>query len=218
VPRKPIQKYYYSVEGESEAYYLQWLGELINREPASAYHVAILPKIEKNPVSYVKKLTVAYRTPVTHVCDIESNDLIHVNAFKETLTLLKEAARQGKKVDYLLGYSNFTFELWLILHKMDCNGSFTHRRQYLDPINRAFQECFYELSEYKREADFKRILRKISLEDVRNAISRAKNIMRRNQENGIRMETYKGYSYYTANPALTIGDSIEKILHDCLLL
>lgn len=139
MPRKPIQKYYYSVEGETEAYYLKWLAELINREPNS----------------------------VTHVCDVESNEPIHVNAFKETLTLLKEAARQGKQVDYLLGYSNFTFELWMILHKIDCFRSFSHRRQYLEPINRAFQEHFYELSEYKREADFNRILRKISLEDVK---------------------------------------------------
>lgn len=217
MPRKPIQTYYFSVDGQTEVYYLQRLGELINKEPDSVYHVAMKPKVE-NPISYVKKLNVMSRITVTHICDMESNDPVHTAAFKATLAALKKASGQGKTIDYRLGYSNFTFELWMILHKIDCNRSFTHRSQDLVPLNQAFQEQFSELSEYKPEPEFKRILRNISLEDVKHALTRAKTIMRRNQEHGVKLEEYKGYNYYANNPALTIGDAIEQILHDCRLL
>ena len=60
-------------------------------------------------------------------------------------------AKSQKKIKYALGYSNFTFELWMILHKRDCNGSLTDRRQYLNPINQAFGEKFENLDQYKHE-------------------------------------------------------------------
>ena len=217
--RKTKETYYFSVEGETEERYLDWLMELINSEPLAKYKVSIKSKVEKNPLTLVKKLNVISRTEVTHLCDIESNEEVHSSQFRVILDLLKEASSsQGKKIDYRLGYSNFTFELWMILHKVDCNTSFNHRRQYLDPINRAFNEQFTELSQYKRETDFKRVLKKISLSEVKDAIQRAKLIMQRNSENGLRPHEYKGYQYYKENPSISIGDSIEKILKDCVLL
>lgn len=216
--KKPIQKYYFSVEGETEEQYLKWLEELINKEPTAIYKVSIQTKVEKNPLKYVKRLNVITRTVVTHLCDYESNDVEHATQFKEMLDSLKESTRQGKKIDYHLGYSNFTFELWMILHKADCSTSFTHRRQYLTAINRAFNEQFTELTQYKQRDDFKRILRMTGLPEVKDAIRRAKLIMQRNEENGLRRQEYKGYHYYRENPSLTIGDSIERILKDCKLL
>lgn len=35
---------------------------------------------------------------------------------------MKAAQNSGKDIKYQLGYSNFTFELWIIVHKTDCNG------------------------------------------------------------------------------------------------
>ncbi|WP_211093501.1 RloB domain-containing protein [Cohnella fermenti] len=216
--RKPIQKYYYSVEGETEEWYLRWLEQLINDDSNSIFKVSIQSKIEKDPLKYAKKLNMISRTIVTHLCDYESNDTEHTTQFRGTLNSLKETSRQGKKIDYRLGYSNFTFELWITLHKADCNTSYNHRRQYLDPINRGFNEKFTELAQYKRESDFKRILRKISLSDVKDAVKRAKIIMQRNKQNGLVPHEYKGFHYYADNPSLTIGDSIESILKDCKLL
>ncbi len=155
---------------------------------------------------------------MTHLCDLESKETDHIAIFNKTLASMKEATKQGKKIDYFLGYSNFTFELWIILHKTDCNGSFTHRTHYLSPLNKAFQERFLELEQYKREADFNRILSKISLNDVKDAIKRSKFIMQQNHDNGLRPRLYKGFQYYTENPSLTIGESIAKILNDCKLL
>jgi hypothetical protein len=217
--RKPIQTYLFSVEGQTEEHYLKWLEELINNEPTAFYKVSIQVKIEKDPLKYTKKLNLIQRTVVTHLCDYESNDKDHTKEFRKMLDSLKETTKQGKKkIDYRLGYSNFTFELWIILHKADCNTLFNYRHQYLNSINRAFNEQFTELAQYKRRDDFMRILRMIGLPEVKNAVRRANLIMQRNEENGLRPHEYKGFQYYTENPSLTIGESIERILKDCKML
>ena len=101
-----------------------------------------------------------------------------------------------KKIDYELGYSNFTFELWMVLHKKTCNGSFANRSQYLEPINQAYGEKFEDLAHYKREDNFKRCLSKLSLEDVKSAIGRAQAITENNKAGGKKIITYMGYKYY----------------------
>lgn len=116
-----------------------------------------------------------------------------------------------------LGYSNFTFELWIILHKADCNGAKAHRQQYLAPLNAAFHEHFNSLDEYKREDNFQRILKQLSLDDVKEAIRRSEQLMQHNDECFERKQ-YKGYSFYAENPSLSIWESIKKILHGCGLL
>jgi hypothetical protein len=131
---------------------------------------------------------------------------------------MKAAQNSGKDIKYQLGYSNFTFELWIIVHKTDCNGVLTHRRQYLTPLNRAYDQQFESLDQYKHEDNFKRILSQLTLDNVRNAIQRSKAIMQRNQEAGYILQQYKRYKYYKENPSLSIWESIEKILRECELL
>lgn len=131
---------------------------------------------------------------------------------------MKEAQSVGKDITYRTGYSNFTFELWITLHKVDCNGYLGHRRQYLAPINRAYEENFENLDQYKHKDNFKRVLSKLELDDVREAIRRAKSIMQNNHTDGLVLQQYKGYRYYRENPSLSIWETIEKILKDCHLL
>ncbi len=150
--------------------------------------------------------------------DYESNDAVHTTQFQRTLDLLKDTSKLGKEIKYHLGYSNFTFELWMVLHKANCNTLLTYRWQYLDPINRAYDENFESLEQYKHEDNFKRVLRKISLPEVKEAIDRSKAIMQRNGENGLVLQQYKGYRYYRENPSLSVWESIEKILKGCELL
>lgn len=104
------------------------------------------------------------------------------------------------------------------MHKTDCNGVLTHRRQYLTPLNRAYDQQFESLDQYKHEDNFKRILSQLTLDNVRNAIQRSKAIMQRNQEAGYILQQYKRYKYYKENPSLSIWESIEKILRECELL
>lgn len=216
--RKENRTYYFSVEGETEQWYLEWLQRIINAEPNAKYTVKLDSKIQKDPLSRVKRMTVVGETEITHIFDYESDEEIHVKQFKTALERMKDAQNTGKNIKYHLGYSNFTFELWMILHKADCNGSLMHRRQYLMPLNRAYGENFENLDQYKHENNFKRILSNLTLDNVRQAIRRAKVIMRKNEEMGYRLQEYKGYRYYKENPSLSLWEQIERILTDCKVL
>lgn len=216
--RKENRTYYFSVEGETEQWYLEWLQRMINAEPNAKYTVKFDSKIQKDPLSRVKRMTIVGKTEITHIFDYESEEEIHAKQFKTVLERMKNAQNTGKNIKYYLGYSNFTFELWIILHRMDCNGSLMHRRQYLVPLNRAYGENFENLEQYKHENNFKRILSKLSLDHVRQAIRRSKAIMQKNAEMGYRMQEYKGYRYYKENPSLSLWEQIERILADCKIL
>ena len=82
------------------------------------------------------------------------------------------------------------------------------------PINQAYGEQFDNLDQYKHEDNFKRILRKLCLQDVKNAVQRSRIITARNQEHGYSLISYRGYSYYRENPSLLIWESVSKILSD----
>jgi hypothetical protein len=213
--RKSTKKYYFSVEGETEQWYLKWLQDVVTE--ASAYNVSFDCPVQKNPLKRAKSLVVTGKTEVYHFSDYESDEPIHVQQFTETMDNMKKAKELGKQINYKFGYSNLTFDLWIILHKADCNGSVSHRDNYITHLNRAYEERFESMKEYKHEDNFKRCLGKLQLSNVIDAINRAKTIMKRNQDNGYTLHQYKGYKYYKENPSLDIWEAIEKILRDCEL-
>ena len=211
------RKYIFTVEGETEQWYFEWLRDQINACPERTYNVAIDAKVQQSPKKFYKSVNAKTTPMVTHICDIESNEQVHVDKFTRILSEMKEAKKQ-KNITYVLGYSNFTFELWMVLHKRDCNGPCSHRSNYLDPVRRAFGEPFEDLDHYKNEDTFKKCLKKLTLEDVKAAIRRAEYITTKNEEDGKVLEKYKGYSYYRDNPALSIHEEVKKILKQCGLL
>ena len=212
--RKENMTYYFSVEGETEKWYLDWLQNCINECDEAKYKVKLDSKIEKDPLVRAKSMTILGKTEITHVFDRESEDELHTKQFMTTLDRMKEAEKLGKNIKYKLGYSNFTFELWIILHKQSCNGSFADRTKYLPIINHIFGEKFENLDQYKKEDNFKRCLSKITFDNVVEAIKKADVIMRENEINGKKKLEYKGYSYYEDNPSLNISECIKSILID----
>lgn len=218
VKKKPTNKYYFSVEGETEQWYLKWLQELINQTEEAVCRVSIDCPVKKNPLKHAKSLTIMRKTEIYHFFDYESDEPIHVKGFLETLENMKKAEKLGKQIKYKSGYSNFTFDLWIVLHMAECNTSYTHRKQYITPINRVFGEKFENMDEFKKEPNFKRCLKKMNLSNVIDAINRARKIMQRNRENGYTLYEYKGYQYYKENPSLASWQAIEKILLDCKLI
>ena len=124
------KKFVFTVEGETEQWYLLWLRDQINNCEERSFNAAIDAKVQQSPEKFYKTVNVKTTPEVYHVCDVESNDQDHVKKFRNILTEMKEAKTQ-KKIIYKLGYSNFTFELWMVLHKRNCNGPLNHRRQYL---------------------------------------------------------------------------------------
>ena len=208
------KKFVFTVEGETEQWYLQWLANKINKCENRRYNVSIDVKVEQSPKKYYKTVNAKSAPEIFHVCDVESNDPVHVEKFQKILSEMKEAKAQ-KKITYRLGYSNYSFELWMVLHKRNCNGTLSHRRQYLEHINKAFGESFENLDQYKHEDEFKRCLGKISLDDVREAVRRADEICSNNKKDGKTLLQYKGFSYYKENPALSIHKVISMMFTEC---
>ncbi len=83
-------------------------------------------------------------------------------------------------IKYKLAYSNISFELWILLHKTNCFQSFISNKGYLKLINSNFNQNYSRLREYKKEDNFKRLLNNLNLDDVFQAIIRAKKINERN--------------------------------------
>ena len=216
--RKSSKKYFFSVEGETEEWYLLWLRDLINSTDHAAYKVSIDCKIEKDPLKRAKGLVNTSKTEIYHFFDYESDEDVHVKRFTDTMDRMKQAMSIGKQIKYKFGCSNFAFDLWIVLHKIDCNGALPHRRGYLAYINRAFGKNFESMDEYKREDNFKGCLNQLTLEDVIRAIERSERIMVRNAENGYILHNYKGFKYYKENPSLAVWEAIKKIMQDCKLI
>ena len=111
-------------------------------------------KVEQSPRSFYKKLTPTSNPEVFHICDVESTSKEHIDKFEKILSEMKESKKQ-KNINYLLGYSNFTFELWLILHKQNCNRPLTKRQDYITQINKCScnsGERFENLEQFKQKS------------------------------------------------------------------
>jgi hypothetical protein len=126
--------YYATVEGETEFWYFKWAESEINKALAdTGRHVSLVCKIGKDPLKYIKGL-INYPQHIYHVIDYESSEVVHQIPFIKTLDRMKEAEYHSKFTIYHLCYSNLTFEIWMILHKIECNAHVYHRKDYLKYI------------------------------------------------------------------------------------
>lgn len=216
--RKTNSRYYFTVEGETERWYLEWLRDSINSDPRATCKIACTPKVQKNPLKWAKAHTnLEKSSKVYHVFDFEDEEEVHSNSFKDTLKSMKEASSLGRGFKYVNAYSNLTFELWIVLHMSDC-PTCAYRGQYLKPINNLYGERFESLDEYKHESNFKRILAKLSVDDAAAAVKRAEVLSRKAKENGLRKAQHCGYEYYLDNPATELWVPVKEMLADSGLL
>ena len=92
----------------------------------------------------------------------------------------------------------------------------SHRKQYIIGINKAYNEKFQFIDDYKEEKNFKRILSKISLDDVIEAVNNGNEIRKMNEENSRdKYRKYGQFEFYTENPDMTINECVEQILKEC---
>jgi len=214
--KKVCNKYYLSVEGETEKWYFEHLQELINNEEELPYKVKFDIKINKSIISRAKSISAIFKVKAFHICDYESNEKVHTEQFNQVLKDLKNVKKINKNIEYKLGYSNFSFDLWMILHKKQQTNAVSHRKQYITGINKAYNENFQFIDDYKEEKNFKKILSKITLKDVVNAVKNGNEIRKINEQNS--RNNYKKYGkfeYYTENPDMTINECVEQILEEC---
>ncbi len=210
------QTFYVSVEGESELYYLDHLLKLIN-EGEFAYTVNFVKKVSL-PNSFAKSIHTGFSSfPFYHICDYEGNSISDIASFKNIINDLNKAKNIVGKNNYKLIYTNLCFELWLILHKKDFRKSFQNKDEYLKEINNAYNLNISSWSDLKRKANITKILDKISINDIKDAIARAK-YMKKYNNTQHELKNYKACKYYKENPSTNIHEFVEKVFKECSIM
>lgn len=213
--RKVCNQYFLSVDGDTEKWYFEHLQKIINKDETLQCKIKLHLKVCPSPKKRARTITAPYKVTCFHICDYESNEDEHKQHFKEVLKELKEIKKINKNLRYELGYSNYAFELWMILHKEQQLASLSHRKNYLSIINKVYKQHFESLKTYKEEENFKEILKDIELKDVIQAIKNAEEIRTKNEKNSKKKITDGKIIYYEDNPDLTIHKCIKQILVEC---
>ena len=103
--KKICNKYYLSVEGETEKWYFEHLQKLINNKEELPCTVKLYIKINKSIKSRAKAIPAPFKIKAFHICDYESNSDVHTKHFENVLKELKEVKKINKNINYKLGYS-----------------------------------------------------------------------------------------------------------------
>lgn len=211
--KKEKQTYYFSVEGETEEWYLDHLNFLISKKlvELSADFDLKLEHKKASPLKYMKSCNLLTARTVYHVFDHEGDD----SHFESILKEMRDASKQ-KKIVYRLAYTNISFELWIILHKTQFKKVLGSVDEYLSSINSSYKKKFETLKKYKAQNNFKSVLEQISLNDVYTAIDNAKSVDKWSHERGYKEKEKYGYKWISENPALSLHLQIEGILKECL--
>lgn len=144
---KPAKTYFFTVEGETEKWYLEWLQNQINTCEEASHKVVFDCQIQKNPLKRAKALTVTTKTILYHLSDYESDEPIHVQNFIATMDNMKEVLKMGKEIKCQFGYSNLTFDLWIILLNIflylsgACRETVTARRKFLTRCSTSYRKA-----------------------------------------------------------------------------
>lgn len=222
--KKESRQFNMSVEGiNCETMYFEHLAKLINGSDRGTYNLKVDPK-KMSPMEYAKrnahkpvdKRKKNQNLPYIHVQDIEDYyDDFHRTKFFGMINEMRMAEEEFG-ITYELGYSNYTFELWMLLHVTDMGHAVSHRKSYLASINKWFHRNYSDIAEFKRKDEFKNILDEfVTLDSIKLAISRAEKIVKDNGESGKVKETYKGFTFYRDNPDISVHEVVQMIFEVC---
>lgn len=210
-------KFYLSVEGQTEAWYFEWLQKQINAQLAGTARVSFTIRVGVTPESMLKKVVFWGKARFIHILDVESSEYKHIKKFESHLKMMTDLMKKDKNIQYSLGYCNFSFELWMILHKSQCMSQLTDRKQYLWSINGLYHQKFESLKEYKEEQNFKKILTQLTLDDVIEAVKRADRITENNKKYS-KPQSFGRYEYFKDNPSLSVHEFIKEIFKQYKLM
>lgn len=221
--KKPANDtFYFSVDGETEKWYLEHLCKLVNAElqrQEAKFRIRMVIEVAPNPLRTPWRfISQGAEIRVAHLCDYETPEKCQsgkplLECFQDTLDNMSAAA-ENYNLTYVLGYSNISFDLWMILHKRDCNGSKAKNDQYLANLNAAYATPFLSMKAYKDGGAFENLLKGIPLLDVRDAVGRATAIQQANAQN-YKPQFYRNYKFFTNNPALSIHERIQELFDFC---
>ena len=70
--KRETKKYVFTVEGETEQWYLYWLRDQINKCENRQYNAAIGVKVQQSPKKFYKTVNAKATPEAFHICDVES--------------------------------------------------------------------------------------------------------------------------------------------------
>lgn len=108
-------------------------------------------------------------------------------------TKYEEAIDLAVEKDIVLGYTNYCFDLWLLLHKEDYFEEVSGQDDYAEELRSVYGLDREANVKKKRQVD--KILEQISMEDIEAAISRAETIASDNLQRTAN-KTPHGRDYY----------------------
>lgn len=201
---KESRQFNISVVGVNcEKMYFEHLAKLINESGRNTYNLKIDPR-KMSPMEYAKRNAhkpVEMRKgnkkiPYIHVQDVED----YYDDFQRTkfYGMIDEMRTAEDKfgITYELGYSNYTFELWMLLHVADMAYAVQDRHSYLAPVNRWFHRNHTSIDDFKSYDEFQGILDEfVTLDSIMQAINRAEKIIQNNEDDKKTKETYKGFKF-----------------------
>lgn len=141
--------------------------------------------------------------------DYDFNDI----EFRQNLQIceqLQRKSRREKGKNVYHAYSNVNIDLWFILHKEDFNRPVTSNDAYIADVRRIYG--LNQEADIKERANLGRILKQITLEDVKCAIRRADQIRARKLETDCFM---LGTIACYGNPDFSLHDFLKIVLQDC---
>lgn len=217
-------KYFISCEGDTERWYLEWLQRKINGDSRTKQKVEFVFK-NIMPSSFAKSNIGTFTKEMiagSYFCriqDIEDYSDYHIKKFEDLLESTKRARQLLKKYSFLIGYSNYTFEVWIIAHKAQVK-SVANRSQYYTQINKAYNKSFVSNDDYKHKKNFESVLHMLSLDDViKNALPECVRFRNMNYKNNKKLIQLKyGFGYIKSDPDTTLDEFIKIVLKNAGLL
>lgn len=210
--------YTITAEGETEVWYFEHLKSLINKSAERQGQAVFEPKKCVFPYKHAKNVSPFVETWF-HIMDRESIQEGDTASFETRLQSFCDVKKIKSKAKLVLGYSNVSFELWLLLHKLNNVKSVDKAKSYWKDIKRVYKlNNISQFEKYKGEDNFKRyVLSQITLDDIKNAIRNAERIEKENNEICTYTQ-YKKFKYCVNNPSLSIHLVVKQILEDAGLL
>lgn len=211
-------KFFISREGDTEQWYFEWLQKAINADPRTKNKVEFKYK-DVMPSSFAKSNRGTFTKDMIQgscfcrIQDIEDYGNERIMQFKDLLEKTKEAKKLFGKYNFYIGYSNYTFEVWIISHRARVNSE-ADRKNYYKQINKAYEKNFSDNDDYKHKKNFQSLLDMLSLNDViEKAIPECERIR---QYNSLYYPKQKrseyGFDYYLCNPDTSLHEFVKIIL------
>jgi len=211
-------KFFISCEGKTEKWYFEWLQKMINDNSKTKNKIEF-KFLNVTPSSFTKSNFNIYTQGMlkgSYFCriqDIESYSNDSLKQFTDLLKSNKEAKKLFPKYNFYIGYSNYTFEVWIISHMSKVKTE-VDRKNYYKQINNAYNKAFSNNDDYKHENNFKSLLDMLTLDNVINtAIPTCENMRNYNSTNNPEQKKSEyNFDYFLSNPDTSLHEFVKIIL------